>query len=423
MEQLQGRGYRVPAFALTSGVAKKRLVGLVLMAVILGLFFTFNRLPKLDIVGGDLDAVSGPVVECFQGFCIERDPDSSFVSRWVDFSVTYLRLVTIGMTFAFLMAGLAEAFLFPPGSRLWSGGGVIGRTLKGAALGPVMNLCSACIVPVSSALKRSGAGIEGTIALVQGSSTMNIPALSMSALIFAPLLGGSRVAMSVFGALAIGPAVAWIARRDSEHAEEEASEAAKELQDMVMGEDLAQPWGEAMREGFREFARSSVSYFVRLGPIMAAAGFVSGLVIQFIDPDKVGTLVGNDVGGVLIAATLGILINVPLMFEIPLVALLLLLGMGVAPAAALLFAAAAGGPVTFWGLSRIMPKKAMAGFISLTWLVAVAGGLIVLVAALSFPSVNWGFRPTDDATEYRAAERTDGPLWQALEEESLVPTE
>ena len=423
MEQLQGRGYRFPAFALTSGVAKKRLVGLVLMAVILGLFFTFNRLPKLDIVGGDLDAVSGPVVECFQGFCIERDPDSSFVSRWVDFSVTYLRLVTIGMTFAFLMAGLAEAFLFPPGSRLWSGGGVIGRTLKGAALGPVMNLCSACIVPVSSALKRSGAGIEGTIALVQGSSTMNIPALSMSALIFAPLLGGSRVAMSVFGALAIGPAVAWIARRGSEHAEEEASEAARELQDMVVGQDLAQPWDEALREGFREFARSSVSYFVRLGPIMAAAGFASGLVIQFIDPHKVGTLVGNDVGGVLIAATLGILINVPLMFEIPLVALLLLLGMGVAPAAALLFAAAAGGPVTFWGLSRIMPMRAMAGFISLTWLVAVAGGLIVLVAALSFPSVNWGFRPTDAATEYRAAERTNGPLWQALEEESLIPTE
>ena len=149
---------------------------------------------------------------------------------------------------------------------------------------------------------------------------------------------------------------------------------------------------------------------------MAAAGFASGLVIQWIDPAKVETWVGNDVVGVLIAATLGILINVPLMFEIPLVALLLLLGMGVAPAAALLFAAAAGGPVTFWGLSKIMPKRSMAGFISLTWLLGVAGGLIVLLAAISFPALDWGFRPTDDATEYRAAERTDGPLWQALEE-------
>lgn len=416
MERLEGRAYRLPVLSVASGVAKKRLVGLVLIAVILGLFFAFNRFPKLDTVSGDLDAVSGSVVECFQGFCIERDPDSSFVTRWVDFSVTYLRLVTVGMVFAFLVAGLTESFLFPPGSRLWSGGGVLGRTLKGAALGPLLNLCSACIVPVSSAMRKRGAGIEGTVALVQGSSTMNIPALSMSALIFAPLLGGSRVAMSVFGALAIGPAVAWIARRGSDGAEDEADRAARELQDMVMGDDLAQPWGEAMREGFREWARTSLTYFVKLAPIMAAAGFASGLVIQWIDPDSVGTWVGNDVGGVAIAATLGILINVPLMFEIPLVALLLLLGMGVAPAAALLFTAAAGGPVTFWGLSKIMPMRAMAGFISITWLVGVAGGLIVLVAALAAPSLDWGFRPSNDAAEYRAAERTDGPLWQALED-------
>ena len=95
---------------------------------------------------------------------------------------------------------------------------------------------------------------------------------------------------------------------------------------------------------------------------------------------------------------------------------MLLLGMGVAPAAALLFAAAAGGPVTFWGLARIMPLRSTAGFIALTWLVGVVGGLIVLLAALSFPGLDWGFRPTSDAAEYRAAERTEGPLWKALEQ-------
>lgn len=224
--------------------------------------------------------------------------------------------------------------------------------------------------------------------------------------------------MSVFGSLAIGPAVAWIARRGSNRAREEADDAARELQEMVLGEDLPQPWAEAMREGFRDWARTSLTYFVRLAPIMAAAGFASGLVIQWIDPDSVEVLVGNHFWGVLIAATLGILINVPLMFEIPLVALLLLLGMGVAPAAALLFTAAAGGPVTFWGLARIMPLRSTVGFISMTWLVGVVGGMIVLLAALSFPGLDWGFRPTSDATEYRAAERTDGPLWKALEEGS-----
>ena len=101
-------------------------------------------------------------------------------------------------------------------------------------------------------------------------------------------------------------------------------------------------------------------------------------ITQLIDPDSVSTYLGNDVPGILVAATLGILINVPLLFEIPLVALLLLLGMGVAPAAALLFTAAAGGPVTFWGLAGAMPKRAIATLAASTWTIGVVGGLGLL---------------------------------------------
>ena len=200
------------SFDLSSGLAKKRLAGIVIFAIILTLFFVFNRFTKLDIVEGDLESITGPVIECFQGFCIESDPDTSFVSRWVDFSVTYLRLVTIGMTFAFLVASLVESFLLPPGSRPSSGGGLFGRTLKGALLGPLMNLCSACIVPVSTSVNKRGAGIEGTIALVQGSSTMSVPALLMASLVFAPLLGISRIVISILSTLLIGPAVYLIDR-------------------------------------------------------------------------------------------------------------------------------------------------------------------------------------------------------------------
>ena len=41
-------------------VRKKRVVGVAVLAVILVLFFTFNRFPKLDVVGEDLDAVTAP---------------------------------------------------------------------------------------------------------------------------------------------------------------------------------------------------------------------------------------------------------------------------------------------------------------------------------------------------------------------------
>ena len=357
----------------STALQKKRAVGLLLLALILALFLAFNRIPKLDAVGTDVDAVTAPQVQCFQGFCIEREPGSTFLSRWWVFSLTYLRLVAVGMTFAFLVAGLAEAFLFPSGSgRGLSSGGTFKRTVKGLAAGPVMNLCSACIVPVSTAFGRRGAGIEGAIAMVQASATMNIPALAMVFFVFTPMLGISRLVMAVVGALVIGPIVVLAVRRGRQDQVGQPEDA-----ETHEGGEVT-PWRPVLVEGLQEWAKTSLGYLVRMGPIMIVAGFASGLAIQWITPETVSTYLGNDIQGVAIAATFGILINVPLLFEIPLVALLLLLGMGTAPAATLLFTAAAGGPMTFWGLARLMPRRAIATFATATWLVGVIGGLAVL---------------------------------------------
>jgi uncharacterized membrane protein YraQ (UPF0718 family) len=358
---------------LVTSSSKKRAVGLILFAIILALFFTFNRFPKLDAVGVDLDIVSSPEVQCFQGFCIERDPGTGFLSQWWTFSLTYFRLVAIGMTFAFLVAGLAEAFLFTSARGAgFQSGGMFRRTLKGMAAGPVMNLCSACIVPVSAAFRKR-AGIEGAIAMVQGSATMNIPALAMVFFVFTPLLGFSRLVLAVVGALIIGPLVVMTLRKEDHGAPPPVVVPVLEL------EEEAAPWGPVLREAFVQWARTTAGYVVRMGPIMLAAGLLSGLVIQWISPDTVSDYLGNDIGGVAIAATVGVLINVPLLFEIPLVALLLTLGMGTAPAATLLFAAAAGGPVTFWGLAKVMPRRAVAAFATATWGLGVLGGVGMLV--------------------------------------------
>ena len=375
-----------------TAIRKKRAVGIVLFLVILALFFSFNRFPKLDIVGEDLDAVTapetpiddlplllalpepGPLVQpgCFQAYCIEQ-AETSLFTKWVSFSISYLRLVTVGMIFAFLVAGLAESFLFPPGSgRIRASGGVLSRTVTGAVIGPVMNLCSACIVPVSSAFRRTGLGIEGSIALVQGSATMNIPALAMVFFVFTPILGMSRLLLAIIGALLIGPLVLLTVRRASEDPDTDFVPVPYlDLSD-------AQPWRHVLVEGVRDWSKASLGYLIRLGPIMVVAGFASGLAIQWLSPATVATYLGNDVTGVAIAATFGILINVPLLFEIPLVVLLLLLGMGTAPAATLLFTAAAGGPVTFWGLAKLMPKRAIATFAGATWGLGALGGLAIL---------------------------------------------
>ena len=375
---------------LRTAQGKRRITGLILLAVLLILFLWFNRIPKLDTVQADLAGVTAPAAECFQGFCIDNSPDSTVLSRWWDFSLAYLKLVTVGMLFAFLVAGLTEVFLFPPNGAqgAWAQGGLRG-SLRGLLVGSAMNLCSACIVPVSSAFRRRGAGIESTLAMVQGSCTMNIPALVMAVMVFTPMLAGARIGISLVGALLLGPLVVFVVSRDQRNA-------ARDLEPVIVPPDLIQaPWRQVLGEGLRDWLFASVRYLIRLGPIMVLAGFASAFVIQWISPDTVSRYLGDNIWGVALAATLGLLINVPLLFEIPLVAALLLVGMGTAPAATLLFAAAAGGPITFWGLVRVMPRRAIAVFAAATWTLGLATGAAILVISPLFGGDGPALRVSD----------------------------
>ena len=376
-------------FPLDTTAGRKRVIGVVLFVLLFGVFFSQNRFPKLDTVREDfaiaVDAAERaaedlPALEangCFQGFCV--DPEAPLLERWWEFSIIYLELVTVGMIFAFLVAGLSEALIFSKG-----GGGAFGRrsgivgSLQGLTVGPAMTLCSACIVPVANSMKKQGADVEATVAITQGSSTLNGPAMIMVFAMFTPLLAGSRVVLSVIGALFLGPFVAWAVygRRHREHTVEDRL-------GIAPAGDPPEAWPDVILGGMRDWIAASFRFLVRLGPIMVVAGFISGLAIQFLTPDVVSRLLGNHLLGIALAATLGVLINVPLLFEIPLVGALMLLGMGTAPAAVLLFAAAAGGPITFWGLKDQIGRRGVTALAGGTWALGALGGVVLLVFGLT----------------------------------------
>ncbi len=391
---LRSGAFRAPD-GLASLFNKKRILGSILFASLLALFLVFNRFPKLDLVQEDLVAATSETARCFQGFCLDNDPDESFLVGWWTFSLTYMRLVAIGMIFAVLVAGITESFLFPRVTRA----GISKRGLKGALTGLVigtpMTLCSACIVPVSSAFRRRGAGIEASLGMLQGSSTLNLPALIMVAIVFTPLLSGSRIALGIAGGLLVGPLVALsLGRRPGRMIE------AGIGLELSVRDDVT--WRQALSDGFRDWATASAGHAVRLGPLMVAAAFVTGLVLQWVNPEVAPSMLGNNIQGVAVAATIGILINVPLMFEIPLVAALLLAGMGAGPAATLLFTAAAAGPFTFWGFAKVMPKREVAALGAATWGIGVVGGLGILLLSALVPG------PVLAGLESRSEEVTSG---------------
>ncbi len=371
MTEMSGFVQTKSFFRLDTDLKKRRYVGSVAALVLLILFLGFNRIPKLDTVEADLAIATSPIAQCFQGFCIENVDDSTLWDRWWNFSLTYLNLVSIGMVFAFMMAGITESFIFPRNTEERFRGHGFSGVLKGAVIGPVMALCSACIVPVATAFRRRGAGIEATVAITQGSSTMNLPALIMASMVFIPLIGGSRIALSVLGTLLLGPIVASVVKTVKQNTLKIESSRVESKPDGIT-------WRESLFTSSIQFLRATVRQALRLGPVMVIAGFASGLAIQWVSPQTVTTWIGDDILGILVAATLGILINVPLMFEIPLVAAMLLAGMGTAPAGALLFTAAAGGPITYWGLSKVIPVKGVATLAISTWALGVIGGTLLL---------------------------------------------
>ena len=95
----------------------------------------------------------------------------------------------------------------------------------------------------------------------------------------------------------------------------------------------------AGREVFVAFVRLAI----RLGPLFVAAAAIGGLATQYLTEAGVEAVVGDHALGIALVALVGATVAVPPLFEIPLAAAALLVGMGRVTAGVLLFAVAIAG--------------------------------------------------------------------------------
>ena len=372
---------------LNINIHKKRLIGIILILISTPLFFFLNRFQKLGTIKEELFTAASRKGECFQGFCVGGDPDATLISRWINFSFEYLELVLLGMIFAFVIAGIVESFIFPrkENTRFFEPG--IKGAIRGYIIAPALNLCSACIVPVVNSLKNKGSSLESVIALAQGSSTLNFLSIIMIFTIFSSELGWNRIIAGAISVFLFGPIISRLT-----YGINQKNEIPNTIPSLSIEKNIS--FTKSIKEGLKDFFDITKSNVIKLGPIMIIAGFIAGLIIQFLSAETINEYLGNNFKGVIIASTIGVLINVPLLFEIPLVVTLLLLGMGIAPASTLLFTAASGGPITFWGLGKVLPKRSIFYYACLIWILGVITGSISIF--MSGNNMSLGIKLTDN---------------------------
>ncbi len=315
-----------------------RLTGALLLAALLVLALGVFDFPNLDGVREDVaiattvDAVragvpADQVSSCFQGFCFEEG--TGMFDRWWGFSTTYLRLIWPVLLFAVLAAAVTDVFLFPTSA----GPGLGSRLFRTAD--PSLR---------SSAPGRARGGDADRVAV----GALSAVSIVLAVVLFAPLLVGIRIVLGV-GVLAV--AIKWGSTGTPTGAPAASAE----------------PWA--------DLALSVWRIALRVGPGIVVAAVLGGLATQYFTEAGVESVVGDHLLGIGVVAAIGLFLRLPLLFEFPLVAGALLVGMGRVTAGVFLLTAALGGPLA----RRLTARAVLAA--GLTFAVVVAGGGVALAVS------------------------------------------
>lgn len=364
-------------------VDRRALLGGVIFAGVLVLFLTQTRLPSVIEKLPTLDRGASGAGRSAFGQVLDplAFPDGL---RWLAYGVNLWDANAVGMFFAILLGGAAMVAVAPAArmSLLLRRRGALGAGL-GGGMGLPLFMCSACSAPVSLGFHRAGAALETTLGIILGSALFNPVGI---AAIVALMPGEMAVARVAFGVLMLFALVPFIGRLHDRAASPRAADAgaARLALDDALPTGPAWShipsetgWGPALKDALVAWWRATTDHAVRLVPPMALAGFAVGAVFAIVPPQELSDTVGSGALAVVVAAAVGTLLQLPTLFEIPLVLGLLALGLDPAAATALLLTAPSAGVVTFVLTRKELGPRVPALLLAGTFAGGVAGGLLV----------------------------------------------
>lgn len=275
----------------------------------------------------------------------------------LDYAMVYFLAVWKAAVLGVILGSLVQVLI----PRAWllrlMGSSRFGSTLMGTGLGLPGMMCSCCAAPVTAGLRQSQVSSGAAMAFWLAN-----PLLNPATLIFMGfVLGWHFAAIRLVAGLMMVLGIAWLVQRS--------------VPDQVVTAPVIPARDE--QPFLSRWLRVMWRLFYNTIPLYIVAVLLLGAARVWLFPHADGA-VGNTLFWVMLMAIAGCLFVIPTAAEIPIVQTMMLAGMGIAPALALLVTLPAVSVPSLLMLHRAFPARAL-------WiaLIGVAGsGMLLGVLAL-----------------------------------------
>ena len=283
----------------TTGNWRSRMLAVILMVAIAGIFWVDSRYPALlkrYHAGTQLKATGALTF----GAVYQVDRTMPLTTRVWRTTLNWLDANRIGMTFSFLFGPAALTFLAMLPRRRFRSRYL--NTLFGAAAGVPLAVCSNCVAPIARGLFASGMSAESVLATMFSSPALNLVVLAMTFTLFPMSVALIKLATVLFLILVFAPAVA---------SRQKSAEAAVTCLIEILS---AETWPQAANGVARSFLKS-FWYVARVAlPLMILAAVLGALVVELLPPQAL--LAPVTLGGILLVSLVSAFLPVPMAFDV-----------------------------------------------------------------------------------------------------------
>jgi uncharacterized membrane protein YraQ (UPF0718 family) len=326
-------------------------IAVLVIAVICGMFWIGSRYPSLQgkASADPNEALSTPLG--FDRFFPEPPPERILRHiGWtaVEWGITNRQGMTFGLLLAAGMLTLLPLLQRRPGGKL-------AGAFRGLLVGAPLGVCVNCAAPIAQGMLKGGGRVETALAALFASPTFNVIVLGIVFAIFPWYLAVLKVAASLFIVLAIAP---WLAKLSEKPGwtRPTAVEPAlpglglmQKLENMLGTPELSEsPVANRPKGFFRalgwfllRYPRNLLRVILVALPLMLLAGLLGAVLVELLPWNALNHIARVDGlpanGAVLVLATIfGVLLPVPMAFDVIVCSVLLNAGMPIPVVGALL---------------------------------------------------------------------------------------